>query len=83
MNNAYSQFNVGTLVYLKDKARKGEIHKIFVKDIKYVTPLNNFLYKDSFNAVWNEEDLCNYDDAIALIYAYKNDTLYKIDEFLR
>jgi len=85
MSSAYSLFNVGNVVYSKEKARIGKILKIYVKDIKYIFPTragHNFLYKDSFNGIWNEEDLCNYDDAIALIYEYKNKTLDQIDDIL-
>lgn len=80
----YYAFAIGSFVYNKDKAMKGIYEKVVIKKIHfvgtYVDPLKSWLvclncnltpiYTDTFNAVWDEDDLVSYSDATVLINEY-------------
>lgn len=80
-------YEIGTVLYDKKKAAKGIVEKVFIKDIryihegkandpfrkKYIKRLINYppLYIDGFNAYFNEEDLCEQEEAEELITNYR------------
>lgn len=60
-----SKFSVGEILYVLRKARLGIIEKVAVKKIylNFVGNKSVFIYKDTFNSLHNEEDLCRYIEA--------------------
>lgn len=55
-----SKFSVGEILYVLRKARLGVLEKIAVKKIylKFIGNETIFIYKDTFNSLYNEDDLC-------------------------
>jgi hypothetical protein len=60
-----SKFSVGEVLYPIRKARLGVLEKIAIKKIilnfKYSQPI--FIYKDTFNSLYEEKELCRYLEA--------------------
>lgn len=78
------KFGVGALAYRADRARKGFLESISIKRVKRIDPvkifdetgcivLQKFLYIDTFNAIYNEEDLMWPDEAKAAAIDYWQD----------
>lgn len=69
-----SKFIAGEVVYSLKKARLGALEKICIKDInlnmKYNQPI--FIYKDTFNAIYEENELCRLIQAKQEIEGFKN-----------
>lgn len=68
-------FGPGDTAYRVDKARFGILEKVVIRYIKAVSslhlgPPNAVLYQDTFNALWDEDDLVTYEAAVALADAY-------------
>ena len=68
-------FAAGDIVFNIDKARKGVMERIVIKKIKVINASliggqTEVMYVDTLNALWNEVDLIDYDDALALATAY-------------
>lgn len=81
-------YGVGDIAYNKNKAVKGILEKIVIKNIlpiKFSLNHGQFsvLYKDTLNALWNEYDLVTLDVAkeLSIIY-YENllEDLQKLEE---
>lgn len=55
-----SKFSVGEILYILRKARLGILEKIAVKKVylKFIENETVFIYKDTFNSLHNEKDLC-------------------------
>lgn len=76
------EFSIGDILYVKPKALKGVLEKVAIKDIRFpgsydptrgrmvIFDIDIPLYVDTFNALYNEEELVSYVDAIALIQEY-------------
>jgi len=60
-----SKFSVGEVVYILRKARLGILEKVAIKKVNLNLKTNEpiFIYKDTFNSLHNEEDLCRYIEA--------------------
>lgn len=69
------QFAQGSVVYSIKKAREGILEAIAIKKVLIKNPYNNYgsvfvLYQDTYNGLWNEEDLCNQAQAVSLATTY-------------
>ena len=69
------KFLEGSVVYFIPKARKGILEPHAVKEAILKVAYGNdawpiFLYKDSFNAYFNENELCSQDDALQFAKDY-------------
>lgn len=60
-----SRFSVGEILYIYRKARLGILEKVAVKKInlKLIGNQPIFIYKDTFNSLYNESELCRYVEA--------------------
>lgn len=63
------QHSIGSILFSKSKASKGFYEKVAIKDVKFPQEYIN-LYVDTFNALWNENELVSYETAVDLINAY-------------
>lgn len=68
-------FGPGDVTYNVHKARKGVLEKVVVKQIvtvraSLVGGLFSYLYKDTFNGLWNADELVTLDVAKDLAIAY-------------
>lgn len=59
-------FQIGDILYSKNKAILGTYEKISVKKILF--PM--YLYVDTFNGLWNQKELVTYEVATSLIQQY-------------
>jgi hypothetical protein len=63
--NYHVKYANGAIVYNRNKARqKGKLEKLAIRSHRIVP--GNVLYKDSFNGLWNEDELCSQQEAIDL-----------------
>ncbi len=69
------RYQPGSIVYICNKAiREGVLEAVCIKNVKIirneVTIVPFILYRDTFNRLWNEEELCNETDArnAAILY---------------
>lgn len=60
-----SKFSVGEILYVLSKARVGILEKVAIKKVNLSLIGNeaSFIYKDTFNFLHNEYDLCRYVEA--------------------
>ena len=65
----YYQYRIGSLLFSKQKARRGIYEKIAVKDVKFPNAYVN-LYVDTFNGLWTEDELVSYENAVILVEQY-------------
>jgi hypothetical protein len=70
-----TKFGERSAAYTLQKAKKGIIEKIVVKQvILHRSPKTYnqivWLYKDTFNGLWNESDLLTHQEAIDIATAY-------------
>ena len=65
----YYKYRVGSILFSKDKANIGIYEKIAIKDVRFPTPFVN-LYVDTFNGLWNEDELIPYETAQPLVKQY-------------
>jgi hypothetical protein len=76
------RYSIGSVLYLRQKALKGKLEKIAIRDVILPTSLNIWgsnlcnncnitpIYKDTYNSLYNESDLISYDEAIELATNY-------------
>jgi hypothetical protein len=85
-NHIYTTiFGVGDILYNIDKARRGVLEKVVIKQI---IPINTrftygqfkVLYKDTLNALWNERDLVTLGQAQTIAVAYYGQLLEDLQE---
>lgn len=62
------KFKPRDTVWSKDKAMHGILEKITIKNL-YFTAVTT-LYKDTYNTLWNENELLDQSDAVAMAIAY-------------
>ena len=65
-------FLAGEIVYDANKARRGVLEKVVIKEARVVKARGTFgsnrvLYVDTFNGLWNEHDLVPYEVAVELM----------------
>jgi len=68
-------YGPGDMLYNVHKARKGILEKIVIKKPRVVQSAKTYglaisLYVDTLNALWNEDDLVTYDEAVDLATDY-------------
>lgn len=69
------KFGEGSVVYLKHKALKGVLEQVAIKKVILVQNRKTFmkmvfLYQDTLNGIYNEDELLTQQDAIDLAVAY-------------
>lgn len=83
-------FSVGSRAWIKKKAKYGEIESIWIKKI-YRTVSENYIYQkvqpaityvDTFNRVWEEDELLWEEDAIDLAKLHWNRVKRYAEDFL-
>jgi hypothetical protein len=65
----YHQYQIGSILFAKHKAIRGVYEKIAIKRIKFPNRYVN-LYVDTFNGLWNENELIPYESAVVLVDRY-------------
>jgi hypothetical protein len=65
----------GDIVFFKPKAKKGILEKIVIKKVRIISKYSLggqkvFLYEDTYNSLYNEDELITEADAILLAEAY-------------
>jgi hypothetical protein len=78
-------YGEGDIVYNIYKARKGVLEKIVIREIltskmSLTGGLFQVMYKDTLNALWNEDDLITLEDAQAFAEVYYEDLLRQMAE---
>jgi hypothetical protein len=81
-------FLEGSVVYFIPKARKGILEPHAIKEVILKVQNGNdvwpiFLYKDSFNAYFNENELCSQADAIQYAKDYFTVQAYNLQNALQ
>ncbi len=83
----FCKYSPGTMTYLKKKAIKGKLEKVFVKrvhyktiprDCSYIGAGDLCIYFDSYNDVYNEEELIDVFEAIQLARSFHENRLAEI-----
>lgn len=80
-----TSYGVGDILYDIAKARRGVLEKIVIKQIlvcktKFTGGAIVVLYKDTFNALWNEYDLVDFDDAKEIAENYYLDLIADLEK---
>lgn len=75
-----SLYPVNSVVYLRYKAIKGILEKIAIKDTMLQFGLKTGgqiipVYKDTLNFLYNEEELCTYQEALDLVAEYNSNLI--------
>ena len=78
----YYQYSIGSILFVKKKALKGVYEKIAIKEVRFPKDYVN-LYVDTFNALWNENELVSYETAVDLINAYIQRRNSSIEELIK
>lgn len=81
-----SLYEVGSVLYYKPKAVNGITEKVFIKAVrfKYFGKFGySTLYIDGSNAYFNEEDLCEQEEAESLINDYNLRYASAIERLIR
>jgi hypothetical protein len=73
--NLTYRFKVGDTCFLRFRAMKGKLEKIVIKEVRvvsndYTYGAVKFMYIDTFNAIYGEEDLMTEKEAILLAKQY-------------
>ena len=70
--NVYYKWAERSILFSKEKARKGRLEEVYIKTVLLNRSYNQItpIYKDSYNSLWNEEDLVDANEAILLIQEY-------------
>jgi hypothetical protein len=84
----YYNFSVGSVVYFVPKAKKGVLEPHTVKEVEPFMRNGNymhfkFLYRDTFNAIFNEDELCSEADAIEYAKTYYETAIAELIELIR
>lgn len=78
-------FSVGDQAWLAFKAQKGILESIVIKKIRIFPVLyrglgpSTVIYIDTFNALYNEDDLLSYQDAFTLATNYLNNLILEAE----
>jgi len=75
----------GSVVYSVKKARHGILEAVAIKKVIFVSGRQTlgritFLYQDTYNSYWNENDLCTEDDARTLAINYLEQQQAKLQQ---
>jgi hypothetical protein len=82
---AFYKFAEGSTVFFCPKAKIGRLERITIKSVKLIPQGSGFkaLYKDTLNALYNEDELCSEATAIELAADYFADQLRLIAQAAR
>jgi hypothetical protein len=61
------KFLEGSVVYICEEAQKGILETITIKKVLLNGPRHKVIYVDTYNAIWEENELC--DEAVAVAAA--------------
>lgn len=69
------KFEINSIVYSIDKARRGVMEAVAIKDVRLISNRRTYnqiipLYVDTFNSLWNEDDLCSELEAQTIAIEY-------------
>lgn len=74
------KFGIGQIAYSKAQAKRGKLERVAIKDAVLLDYQRSqsyqgyeefrFRYKDTFNDIWFDEDLCWQDEAVELATIY-------------
>ena len=74
------RFPEGSIVYVCQKAKKGILEAIAIKKVllngQFLIPI----YVSTYNAVFNENELCTYFEAVNSLRLYYGNQISKIDK---
>jgi hypothetical protein len=73
-----TKYSPGSLVYVcKTAAFKGTLEPVYIKEVKLVSNYGVVtpLYKDTYNWLYNESDLCTQSEAVVLAIAYQESVI--------
>jgi hypothetical protein len=73
----YWRYAINSIVFSKPAALKGKYEVVAIKEVVF-TPQSNMcracnytpMYKDSYNALWDEQELVPYSEAVDIIDNY-------------
>jgi len=65
----YFKYRIGSILFSKQKAMRGIYEKIAIKKVLFPTEYVN-LYMDTFNGLWNEDEIVSYETAVSLVEHY-------------
>lgn len=73
--NLTYRFKAGDTCFLKFRAKKGKLEKVVIKEVHVVSNDYTygavvFMYKDTFNAIYSEDDLVTEKEAILIAKQY-------------
>jgi hypothetical protein len=68
-------YSVGDILFVARKARHGEMERVCVKKIAFITDTDIPVYIDTFNSSWMEDDLLGYTEAQTVALAYLENQL--------
>lgn len=73
--NLTYKYKVGDVCFLRFRAQKGKLEKIVIKEVrvvsnKFTSGAVKFMYIDTFNAIYGEEDLVTEKEAILIAKSY-------------
>jgi len=69
------KWSVGDILFSKQKALIGQFEKVAIKEVRLIMNANTFgkmifIYVDTFNSLWNENDLIQEYDALLIAKMY-------------
>ena len=74
---AYWRYAVNSIVFSKLAALKGKYERVAIKEVIFTDQSNmcracNYtpMYKDSYNSLWDEQELVPYSEAVELVDNY-------------
>ena len=82
---AFYKFAEGSTVFFCPKARQGRLERITIKIVKLIPQGATFkaLYQDTYNALYNEDELCSEATAIELAAEYFAEQLVLVGQAAR
>ena len=79
----HTKFNIGKVAYSRQAAvSKGRLEGIVIKSYKIIFHLNDVIYTDTLNGLWNERHLCSKSEAVDLAIRYHDRLAAHAEAFL-
>lgn len=81
------KYQEGSILYSCAKSRRGILERICIKTVRVVATRKTWgqpviMYIDTLNTLWNEDELCAEDDAVAAAIDYLENLKNDIQESL-
>lgn len=73
-------FEVGSKVYILEKAKKGKLEPVVIKKVRRVN--DQFVYTDTYNGTWMQDELVWEMFAVNLAIQYWENVVGQLDSFL-